>query len=128
AISARRRDERVHGRADPGRTEGRGQNGRRDLTQDRERIGRQLARLREQADSLVRQHRGGRDHPLQQRASFHATSPGPGIVADAALISLQLTEAIMAAWGRILTGHMPALSVESTRKCPPRCAGGYGYG
>jgi MoaA/NifB/PqqE/SkfB family radical SAM enzyme len=37
-------------------------------------------------------------------------------------------EAIFAAWGRILTGYMPALSIEITRECPLRCPGCYAYG
>lgn len=32
------------------------------------------------------------------------------------------------AWGRILTGHRPNLSVEITRECPLRCPGCYAYG
>ena len=35
---------------------------------------------------------------------------------------------IFAAWGRILTGHTPALSIEITRECPLRCPGCYAYG
>jgi MoaA/NifB/PqqE/SkfB family radical SAM enzyme len=37
-------------------------------------------------------------------------------------------EAIFAAWGRILTGYIPALSIEITRECPLRCPGCYAYG
>jgi MoaA/NifB/PqqE/SkfB family radical SAM enzyme len=37
-------------------------------------------------------------------------------------------EAIFAAWGRILTGRAPALSIEITRECPLRCPGCYAYG
>ena len=37
-------------------------------------------------------------------------------------------EAILAAWGRILTGYIPALSIEITRECPLRCPGCYAYG
>lgn len=37
-------------------------------------------------------------------------------------------EGIIAAWGRILTGHAPSLSVEITRECPLRCPGCYAYG
>jgi organic radical activating enzyme len=37
-------------------------------------------------------------------------------------------EGLFAAWGRILAGHMPALSVEITRECPLRCPGCYAYG
>jgi MoaA/NifB/PqqE/SkfB family radical SAM enzyme len=32
------------------------------------------------------------------------------------------------AWGRILRGYRPALSVEITRECPLRCPGCYAYG
>jgi MoaA/NifB/PqqE/SkfB family radical SAM enzyme len=34
----------------------------------------------------------------------------------------------MSAWGRILTGYTPALSIEITRECPLRCPGCYAYG
>jgi MoaA/NifB/PqqE/SkfB family radical SAM enzyme len=37
-------------------------------------------------------------------------------------------EGILSAWGRILTGHTPALSIEITRECPLRCPGCYAYG
>jgi MoaA/NifB/PqqE/SkfB family radical SAM enzyme len=36
-------------------------------------------------------------------------------------------EGIFAAWGRILTGHPPSLSIELTRECPLRCPGCYAY-
>jgi sulfatase maturation enzyme AslB (radical SAM superfamily) len=32
------------------------------------------------------------------------------------------------AWGRILAGHRPNLSIEITRECPLRCPGCYAYG
>src|SRR3954465_9814865 len=35
---------------------------------------------------------------------------------------------IISAWGRILTGYVPALSIEITRECPLRCPGCYAYG
>src|SRR5574339_864342 len=37
-------------------------------------------------------------------------------------------EGIFTAWGRILAGYTPALSVEITRECPLRCPGCYAYG
>jgi MoaA/NifB/PqqE/SkfB family radical SAM enzyme len=37
-------------------------------------------------------------------------------------------EGIFTAWGRILRGYRPALSVEITRECPLRCPGCYAYG
>src|SRR6202142_3438094 len=35
---------------------------------------------------------------------------------------------ILAAWGRILTGRVPMLSIEITRECPLACPGCYAYG
>jgi MoaA/NifB/PqqE/SkfB family radical SAM enzyme len=37
-------------------------------------------------------------------------------------------EWIIPAWGRILSGYVPALSIEITRECPLRCPGCYAYG
>jgi MoaA/NifB/PqqE/SkfB family radical SAM enzyme len=37
-------------------------------------------------------------------------------------------EWIIPAWGRILTGYTPALSIEITRECPLHCPGCYAYG
>jgi MoaA/NifB/PqqE/SkfB family radical SAM enzyme len=37
-------------------------------------------------------------------------------------------EGIIAAWGRILAGYTPNLSIEITRECPLRCPGCYAYG
>jgi sulfatase maturation enzyme AslB (radical SAM superfamily) len=35
---------------------------------------------------------------------------------------------VVQAWGRILTGYRPNLSVEITKECPLRCPGCYAYG
>jgi MoaA/NifB/PqqE/SkfB family radical SAM enzyme len=35
---------------------------------------------------------------------------------------------VVSAWGRILTGHTPSLSIEITRECPLQCPGCYAYG
>src|SRR5713101_10034817 len=35
---------------------------------------------------------------------------------------------LLAAWGRILTGKVPMLSIEITRECPLSCPGCYAYG
>ncbi len=35
---------------------------------------------------------------------------------------------VIPAWGRILKGYQPALSIEITRECPLRCPGCYAYG
>jgi len=37
-------------------------------------------------------------------------------------------EGLLSAWGRILTGRTPVLSIEITRECPLRCPGCYAYG
>jgi MoaA/NifB/PqqE/SkfB family radical SAM enzyme len=37
-------------------------------------------------------------------------------------------QGIFSAWGRILAGYTPALSIEITRECPLRCPGCYAYG
>src|SRR5215216_6375419 len=34
---------------------------------------------------------------------------------------------VFQAWGRILGGYYPALSIEITRECPLRCPGCYAY-
>ncbi len=34
---------------------------------------------------------------------------------------------VLRAWGRILTGYSPSLSIELTRECPLRCPGCYAY-
>src|SRR5207342_513538 len=36
--------------------------------------------------------------------------------------------AVLQAWGRILTGRRPNLSIEITRECPLRCPGCYAFG
>jgi MoaA/NifB/PqqE/SkfB family radical SAM enzyme len=37
-------------------------------------------------------------------------------------------EWVLTAWGRILAGYQPALSIELTRECPLKCPGCYAYG
>src|SRR5881394_3080609 len=34
---------------------------------------------------------------------------------------------VFRAWGRILTGYSPSLSIEITKECPLRCPGCYAY-
>jgi MoaA/NifB/PqqE/SkfB family radical SAM enzyme len=36
--------------------------------------------------------------------------------------------ALLAAWGRVLSGRVPILSIEITRECPLSCPGCYAYG
>ena len=38
------------------------------------------------------------------------------------------TGAVVKAWGLILSGYRPNLSIEITRECPLRCPGCYAYG
>jgi MoaA/NifB/PqqE/SkfB family radical SAM enzyme len=40
----------------------------------------------------------------------------------------EITAGALQAWGRILTGRRPNLSIEITRECPLRCPGCYAYG
>src|SRR3984885_14876778 len=35
---------------------------------------------------------------------------------------------VFSAWGRILNGRLPMLSIEITRECPLSCPGCYAYG
>jgi MoaA/NifB/PqqE/SkfB family radical SAM enzyme len=37
-------------------------------------------------------------------------------------------QGILSAWGKILTGSSPSMSIEITRECPLRCPGCYAYG
>ena len=37
-------------------------------------------------------------------------------------------EGIIRAWGKILAGYQPNLSIEITRECPLTCPGCYAYG
>src|SRR6188508_401848 len=37
-------------------------------------------------------------------------------------------EGLITAWGKILRGYNPSLSIEITRECPLRCPGCYAYG
>jgi organic radical activating enzyme len=47
-----------------------------------------------------------------------ATTPSPSLTA----------REVLTAWGRILTGSVPMLSIEITRECPLSCPGCYAYG
>jgi MoaA/NifB/PqqE/SkfB family radical SAM enzyme len=40
----------------------------------------------------------------------------------------EITRGVLQAWGRIVTGRRPNLSIEITRECPLRCPGCYAYG
>jgi len=47
-----------------------------------------------------------------------STSPNPSLT----------PREVLAAWGRILTGRVPLLSIEITRECPLTCPGCYAFG
>ena len=67
-------------------------------------------------ESVERENgRRGRE-PLQEGAPFHGVHYSEEM------------DWIIPAWGRILTGYTPALSIEITRECPLRCPGCYAYG
>src|SRR3954470_18558762 len=62
---------------------------------------------------------------------------GAGFAAQSGTVSLlpglirasgDCMEGIIRAWGKILTGYQPNLSVEITRECPLTCPGCYAYG
>ena len=44
------------------------------------------------------------------------------------MVSRQVTKSVLHAWGRILQGYRPNLSIEITRECPLRCPGCYAFG
>ena len=50
--------------------------------------------------------------------SLNSATPSPSIT----------PREVLAAWGRILTGNVPMLSIEITRECPLSCPGCYAYG
>ncbi len=61
------------------------------------------------------------EHPTPQTwhlIRMETSAPNP---------SLRPSE-ILAAWGRILTGRLPMISIEITRECPLTCPGCYAYG
>src|ERR1700688_3757502 len=55
--------------------------------------------------------------------------PAPvATVATPAPKSSLTSRELISAWGRILTGRVPLLSIEITRECPLSCPGCYAYG
>src|SRR6185503_5049663 len=65
-------------------------------------------------------------HCSSARRFITGSSPCAGMVTEPCYS--EVMEAIFAAWGRILTGYVPALSIEITKECPLRCPGCYAYG
>jgi len=72
--------------------------------------------------AFIRGHSGGCCHQ-------HAFTSPPGGGQPPILVrffTVKTTD-ILRAWGRILGGYYPALSIEITRECPLRCPGCYAY-
>src|SRR6187549_455277 len=57
--------------------------------------------------------------PVQRKALTFSRSHG---------VQWSAMEGILKAWGLILGGYQPNLSIEITRECPLRCPGCYAYG
>jgi MoaA/NifB/PqqE/SkfB family radical SAM enzyme len=64
---------------------------------------------------------------LAPNTAIPTVVPNPTSTAAVPNPSMSARE-IMTAWGRILTGHVPLLSIEITRECPLHCPGCYAYG
>src|SRR5580693_5589408 len=69
---------------------------------------------------------------IARKARHSVRIDGPSSRASAHILGysepMEVMEGIFSAWGRILTGYTPALSIEITRECPLRCPGCYAYG
>ena len=89
-------------------------------------IWRQLARLREQAKRLERQQSPAPPQATEAACVVACVIHPTEILTDGCYS--EVMEGIFSAWGRILTGYAPALSIEITRECPLRCPGCYAYG
>src|SRR4026207_762434 len=57
--------------------------------------------------------------PVQRKALTFSRSHG---------VQWSAMEGILKAWGKILGGYQPNLSIEITRECPLTCPGCYAYG
>src|SRR4030095_13630081 len=53
---------------------------------------------------------------------------GDRLSQQATCVTFKSMDGLIRAWGNILSGHRPNLSVEITRECPLRCPGCYAYG
>src|ERR1700676_5022644 len=62
------------------------------------------------------------------RAAPYFSGCGPSLVPRPRPRQGHVLEDILAIWGRLLVGDVPALSIEITRECPLRCPGCYAYG
>src|SRR6202521_2960142 len=81
-----------------------------------------LARSAEERSDIIPDPRQGVDHFTK------ITPPGRSPTGAARPCYSCRMEWIISAWGRILTGYTPALSIEITRECPLQCPGCYAYG
>src|SRR6516162_5945920 len=57
-------------------------------------------------------------HTVDMAAGPTSASPNPSVT----------PRELLSAWGNILTGKVPMLSIEITRECPLSCSGCYAYG
>jgi organic radical activating enzyme len=60
-------------------------------------------------------------------------TPAPGLASNTHMTTSAPSPSVtprelLAAWGRILSGRVPLLSIEITRECPLSCPGCYAYG
>ncbi len=75
---------------------------------------------------------------MQPEHDWTTTCPGPGSYSQGSGISKYMRtnvqnptitpRELISAWGRILNGRLPMLSIEITRECPLSCPGCYAYG
>src|SRR4030095_6752091 len=56
--------------------------------------------------------------------TVQSRSPSPAASGPRQPVELKT---LLSAWGRILRGYSPLLSIEITRECPLRCPGCYAY-
>src|SRR5262245_20889264 len=66
-------------------------------------------------------------HPWIRERRFDSIVHNQSITTDI-VWGMPRMDWVVNAWGRILSGYTPALSIEITRECPLRCPGCYAYG
>ena len=59
---------------------------------------------------------------------MHSYSPISLLAHRPPVLASEYMEGIVRAWGKILSGYRPNLSIEITKECPLRCPGCYAYG
>ena len=78
---------------------------------------------RESRDTVWRRLRTSRLQHRTTSSSGQLTSKAESLTSKS-----DIFRGVVQAWGRILTGRQPNLSVEITRECPLRCPGCYAFG